>query len=280
MTNIYKNITESYVPFVMGILNVTPDSFSDGGEYLNKDIAVNHAVKMIEEGADIIDIGGESTRPGSAPVNIDKELERVIPVIEGLSEKYPKICISVDTRKSKVAEEAIKSGASIINDVSAGSYDERIVEVAAKYNSPYVLMHMKGSPENMQLRPHYVDVIAEIYEYFEERIDFAKNYGVEKIIIDPGIGFGKRIEDNYEIISRLEKFTQLNYPILIGVSKKSFLGKSLTLDIDNRENATTIAETIAVEKGAKIIRTHNVKNAVQLKKFMSNLIKSELPSHV
>lgn len=264
----------------MGILNVTPDSFSDGGEYLNKDKAVNHAAKMIEEGADIIDIGGESTRPGSAPVSTEEELERVIPVIEEISEKYQNICISVDTRKSKVAEEAIKSGAAIINDISGGSYDLKIFEIAEKYDLPYVLMHIKGSPDKMQIRPHYVDVVPEIYAYFEERIDLAKKYGVEKIIIDPGIGFGKRIEDNYEIINRLEKFTQLNYPILIGVSKKSFLGKSLTLDIDDRENATTIAETISLEKGAKIIRTHNVRNAVQIKNFMSHLKKREIPSNV
>ena len=260
---------------IMGILNVTPDSFSDGGKYLSVLNAVTHAERLIKDGADIIDVGGESTRPGSKSVSIDEECSRVIPVIESIAKKYPDVKISIDTTKSIVSTEAINAGASIINDISGGTFDEKNMENAAIFDIPFVIMHIKGTPENMQKNPSYNNVVDEISEYFQTRILAAKKYGVNKIILDPGIGFGKRIQDNYDIISNLDRFSNFKYPILVGVSKKSFLGNSLGLEIDERENSTIIAETISAMNGASIIRTHNVKNAVELKKI-SSLINFEV----
>ena len=257
----------------MGILNVTPDSFSDGGKYFNKDNAFNHALKLLNDGADIIDIGGESTRPGSESINLDEELSRVIPLITKLHSDNPSIIISIDTTKSEVAEEAIKNGASIINDISGGNFDERIFKVAANYDVPIVIMHIKGNPKNMQRSPSYDNVIEEISYYFKDRIELALGYHTNKIILDPGIGFGKRIEDNYKIINQLSRFKKFEYPLMIGVSKKSFLGDSLNLEVDKRNNASIIAESFSVLKGANIIRTHNVKNTVELKKMISFLNK-------
>lgn len=254
----------------MGILNITPDSFSDGGKYFSIDDAIDQGLKLIENGAEIIDIGGESTRPGSESVSIEEELRRVIPVIHAILKRAPEIKISVDTTKSKVAEEAIKSGAHIVNDVSAGNFDQNMMNVCAKFNVPYIIMHMKGTPKNMQDNPSYKDTIEEIKKFFENKIAEAEKNGINNLILDPGIGFGKRIEDNYKILANLESFKEFKLPILIGLSKKSFLGKSLNIDIENRENATIISETISVLSGANIIRTHNVKNAVELKKIMNH----------
>lgn len=257
----------------MGILNVTPDSFSDGGKYFKSDRAVKHALELFQYGADIVDIGGESSRPGAENVSLDEELSRVIPVINELHSVNPDLIISVDTTKSSVAEEAIKNGASLINDISGGGFDKRIFKIAANYDVPIVIMHIKGKPINMQISPSYDNVIEEIYSYFEDRIQLALKYNAKKIILDPGIGFGKRVEDNYKIINQLKRFKKIDYPIMVGVSRKSFLGKSLNLEIIDRNNPTIIAETISVLKGANIIRTHNVQNAVQLKKMISYLNK-------
>lgn len=257
----------------MGILNVTPDSFSDGGKYFKSDSAVKHALELFQYGADIVDIGGESSRPGAENVSLDEELSRVIPVINELHSVNPDLIISVDTTKSSVAEEAIKNGASLINDISGGGFDKRIFKIAANYDVPIVIMHIKGKPINMQISPSYDNVIEEIYSYFEDRIQLALKYNAKKIILDPGIGFGKRVEDNYKIINQLKRFKKIDYPIMVGVSRKSFLGKSLNLEIIDRNNPTIIAETISVLKGANIIRTHNVQNAVQLKKMISYLNK-------
>ena len=255
----------------MGILNVTPDSFSDGGKYLNSELAFNHIEKMIKEGAEIIDIGGESTRPGADEVKEEEELLRVIPIIKEIKKKYNKIFISIDTTKSKVAEEAIKFGANLINDVSGGVFDSKIINIAAESKTPLVVMHIKGNPKNMQVNPLYYDVTSEIIAYLEDRIKIVLKNGVDEIIIDPGIGFGKTVEDNFRLLKNLDKFKTLGKPILIGVSKKSFLGKSLDLEIEHRENATIITETIAALKGANIIRTHNVKNAVELKTIYQHI---------
>jgi len=270
--SVYKNIVDSSIPIIMGIVNVTPDSFSDGGKYNSTTSAINHAVKLIIDGADIIDIGGQSTKPGSKSVNINEELERVIPVINGILKEFPKTIISVDTSKSNVAEHAVKAGARLINDISGGTFDPLILNVASKYDLPFVIMHIKGIPQNMQDDPIYEDVIAELSKYFEERIKIARKNNVNKLILDPGVGFGKRVEDNFTILNNLNQFSVWNFPILVGVSKKSFIGKSLNLDIDHRENATSVAETIAIMNGAKLIRTHNVKNAVEIKKMYSSLI--------
>ncbi len=265
-----KNISLS-LPLIMGILNVTPDSFSDGGKYSDHSSAVDHALSLAQQGADIIDIGGESTRPGSNPVSEDEELRRVIPVIEEIHSQNPDLLISIDTTKSKVAKEAINSGATIINDISALSFDPKMAETAAELKCPVILMHIKGEPKNMQHDPYYDDVILEIYDYLRERIDFAEKIGITNIIIDPGIGFGKRLQDNYEIINRLEEFKGLSKPLLIGLSRKSFLGKSLELNTDERSEATLVAEFTALKKGADIIRTHEVNHLKSAIEFLSYL---------
>lgn len=252
---------------VMGILNVTPDSFSDGGLYLEWDKAIERAIQMEEEGADIIDIGGESTRPGAAPVSLDEELERVIPVIEGLRGRL-KTPISIDTYKGRVAEEAIRVGASIINDISGLMFDPEMAGLSAKYDIPLIIMHIKGTPRDMQVNPVYEDIIGEIIDFLEERISIAIKVGVreDRIIIDPGIGFGKTFEHNIEIISRLGEFSSLGRPILFGPSRKSFIGNILNLPPAERLEGTAAAVAIGIMKGANIVRVHDVLTMVKVAK--------------
>ncbi len=273
MFDYFDNVIKSTSPLIMGIVNVTPDSFSDGGKYLNIDAAVNHAINLIENGADIIDIGGESTRPGAESVTIEEEIQRVIPVIEKLLSLSPKAVISIDTTKSEVAEKALESGALIVNDISGGTFDKNIFSVTKKYDAILVLMHIKGKPETMQDAPYYDNVVLEVKDFLLKQIKIANDYGIQKIIIDPGIGFGKKVFENYELLKNLKEFYNLKYPVLIGVSRKSLIGKALNLDIHDRENATTIMEMFAIQNGAKIIRTHNVKNTreiIQLLSFINN----------
>ncbi len=274
MLDVYDKMKASNHPLVMGILNATPDSFSDGGKYLSLVNALKHAEYLIECGADIIDIGGESTRPGSEKVSDNEELKRVIPIIVELKKRFSESVISIDSTKSVVVKEAITAGAEIINDISGGTFDSKMLDIVAESNLPFVIMHIQGIPKNMQDSPFYMNVTLEVTEYLANRIKEIKSKGITKIIIDPGIGFGKRVEDNYSLLNNLKSLKNLNYPILIGVSKKSFLGNSLNLELDCRENSTTIAETIAAINGANIIRTHNVKNAVELKNIIINLNKS------
>lgn len=245
--------------YVMGILNVTPDSFSDGGRYFDAENAVNRGIEMMEEGADIIDIGGESTRPGSSPVPADEEIRRVVPVIEKIIRINKKALISVDTNKSMVAEAALQAGAAIINDISGLTFDPAMAEVIKKYNAGAVLMHIQGTPQNMQVNPAYEYLIDEIYDFLHSAAEKARKNGIKNIIVDPGIGFGKTVENNFEILKRLDDFKTLGYPVLVGVSRKSFLGKSLNLSVTERDNATAITEALALKNGARIIRTHNVK---------------------
>lgn len=258
-------------PYVMGILNVTDNSFSDGGLYLKTEDAVKHAIEMINDGADIIDVGGESSRPGSEGITAEAETERVIPVIENVLKEKPDAIISIDTTKSSVAEKALKSGAKIVNDISGFNFDPAIVEVVKKHEAAYVLMHIKGTPKDMQTNPHYNDVVSEIYDYLFEKITILKTIGITKIFVDPGIGFGKRTEDNFELLKRLADFKSLGCPILIGVSRKSFIGNTLNLDVDKRDMPTTVVESVAIKNGARIIRTHNVKNGVQVCKLLNEL---------
>ena len=259
--NAFNNwLVKSEKPYlIMGILNVTPDSFSDGGQFLKVENAFTHSVKMIEEGADIIDIGGESTKPFADPVSTDEELSRVIPVIEKIRSEYD-ILISIDTTKSKVAEEAITSGANIINDVSAMEIDENMLQVAKNYNSPIVMMHMKGIPKNMQNNPTYDHLITEIKDYLSSRVKCAINAGIDKknIIIDPGIGFGKSVEHNFEIINNLDSFVDLGFPVLLGASRKSFIGLTLNVEEKDRLEGSIAANVIGLQKGAKIFRVHDV----------------------
>jgi len=244
---------------IMGILNVTPDSFSDGGDYYEKNLAVEHALKMVNQGADIIDIGGESTRPFSEPVSFDEEISRVIPVIKGIRENSD-VCISIDTTKSKVALAALESGASFINDISAMETDPAMVNVALKFDCPLVLMHMKGKPKNMQDNPLYNSLIKDIKNYLFERVDFAISKGIDrkKIIIDPGIGFGKTVENNFELINNLEQFVEMKLPVLLGASRKSFIGVTLDLPEKERMEGSIAANIIGLQKGAKIFRVHDV----------------------
>ena len=246
---------------IMGVINVTPDSFSDGGFFFDPNRAIAHALKLVDEGADIIDIGGETTRPGSKPITAETEISRVIPVIERLAPKID-VPISIDTYKSLVAERAIEAGAEIINDISALNFDPKMAEIASRHDVPVVLMHIKGTPENMQQNPCYVSVISEIIEYLKDSIEMAEKAGIDphKIIIDPGIGFGKSLDDghNLKIINRLSEFKSLGKPILVGPSRKAFIGKILNADVTQREEGTAAAVSAAVLNGANIVRVHNV----------------------
>ncbi|MFN3534166.1 MAG: dihydropteroate synthase [Desulfatiglandales bacterium] len=247
---------------VMGVLNVTPDSFSDGGLYLRAERAIERGIQMAEEGADIIDVGGESTRPFSKRISPLEETERVIPVIEGLA-KEVHIPISIDTYKSSVAREALKAGASIINDISAMRLDPEMADVALKEDVPVVLMHMKGMPEDMQIHPQYEDVISEIKGFLKERVEELLKRGIkrERIIIDPGIGFGKGFEHNLRILRDISSFFELGLPILLGTSNKSFIGKILQNEPHEREAGTLATVAYAAIKGIDIVRVHWVKKA-------------------
>ena len=245
-------------PYIMGIINVTPDSFSDHGLYATTEKAIEHAERLIQEGADILDIGGESTRPGSLEVRVEEELRRVIPVVEILSLKN--VPISVDTSKPEVMQAAINAGASIINDVNALQAPGAI-EIVAKSNAMVCLMHMKGKPRSMQENPHYVDVVSEVKNFLQQRIDTANSSGIpcDRLIIDPGFGFGKTFEHNLELFRNIDQFTKMNIPVLVGLSRKSMLGKITGNDVDNRVHASVAAALLAVTKGAKILRVHDVK---------------------
>ena len=244
---------------IMGILNVTPDSFSDGGKYFEKNSAINYALEMIDNGADIIDIGGESTRPFSDPVSLEEEISRVIPVIEGIR-KESDICISIDTTKSQVATAALNSGACIINDVSAMEVDPLMIGIAIKFDCPLIIMHMKGTPKNMQDNPQYESLISDIKKYLLDRAEFIISKGInpKKIVIDPGIGFGKTVENNFEIINNLNHFTTMDFPVMLGASRKSFIGISLNLPEEDRLEGSLAANVIGLHNGAKIFRVHDV----------------------
>jgi len=263
-----KSLKFGKKPLVMGILNVTPDSFSDGGEFLSVEDAVEYAIQMEKDGADIIDIGGESTRPGAKSISVKEEINRVAPVVENLIDKIS-IPISIDTYKSEIAKKTLDIGASMINDITALRGDEKLASIVAEYEVPICLMHMKGTPQNMQVNPEYDDVVQEIKDFLKERAQYAISKGIKNsnIIVDPGLGFGKRtgkgIEDNLEILNRLSEFRDLGHPIVIGPSRKTFIGhffgdKDL-LPISKRLEGSLAAAIIAIVNGADIIRVHDVK---------------------
>ncbi len=262
-----------HYPVIMGICNVTPDSFSDGGQYLEKSAAVSHAMTLFEQGAEIVDIGGESTRPGSAPVTAEEELRRIKPVLDGLRELTGKP-LSVDTMKARVAKEALDAGASLINDVSGGRHDPRILEVVAESGCPFVLMHMQGEPKTMQQNPRYNNLMDELHRFFDESITRAVCAGVkeEQIIIDPGIGFGKRREDNYEILQHLRELRAFNRPVMVGISRKSFLQNDLSKIPQERLEETIAAGTIAMMDGADILRVHDVIPAIKARIVFQRLM--------
>ncbi|NQT22184.1 MAG: dihydropteroate synthase [Candidatus Omnitrophica bacterium] len=250
---------------VMGILNRTPDSFYDGGKYKTKSCAVDAAYRMVHEGADIIDIGGQSTRPGSNPVITEEELERIIPIIEEIAGKID-VPISVDTSNHAVAEESLKRGAVLINDITGLKGDEKMAGVVSKYGAGVVLMHIKGTPKDMQNDPAYDNLIEEIISYLRDSVQIGINAGIphEKMIIDPGIGFGKAEEHNLSIINRLSEFKQLGKPILIGVSRKSFIGSTLKLAVDERVFGTAACVALSIANGANIVRVHDVKQMKEI----------------
>lgn len=250
----------------MGVVNVTPDSFSDGGQFATAQHAVGHALRLVSEGADILDIGGESTRPGSMGIDADEELARVIPVIAGIREVNPLIPISIDTTKSVVAEAALEAGATIVNDVSAGTADNQMLSVVAKAGVPYVIMHMLGQPRTMQDDPRYDDVVQDIANYLAKRTTAAREQGIDQIFVDPGIGFGKTVEQNLAILRSLERFAEIADGLLVGISRKRFLGSVTGItDPAERDVVTAIAHALLIDKPIDIVRVHNVALCAQVR---------------
>ena len=250
-------------PIVMGILNVTEDSFFDGGLYLNEEQIIARCKKMLEEGASIIDIGAQSSRPGATLIQADDELLKILPIIKLLKTEIPEIIISIDTFWAKTANECIKAGAHIINDISAGEMDENMFDTIAKLQVPYIIMHIKGTPQNMQNNPTYNNVVAEVISYFDEKITLLKAKGVEQIIIDPGFGFGKTLAHNYQLLNALDQFNQFELPVLIGTSRKSMIYKLINTSPQEALNGTSVTNTMALQKGASILRVHDVKEAME-----------------
>ena len=259
--NIKGNLLDLNKPKIMGILNVTPDSFFDGGLYNTEKKVDVQVMKMIEDGMDILDVGGYSSRPGAKEISINEEIDRVIPVVKFLRKTYPELILSVDTFRSKVARNCLDLGIDIINDISAGCIDKNILDVVAEYNCPYIMMHMKGTPQTMQINPEYENLIKELLIYFAKRIYLAREKGIIDIIVDPGFGFGKTLDHNYTIMKKIENFKLLDLPILVGISRKSFITKQLDIDKKDSLNGTTALNMYFLEKNVNILRVHDVKEA-------------------
>jgi len=248
-------------PKIFGILNITPDSFFDGGKYNTTKKILKQCEKMIVEGADFIDVGAQSSRPGSNELSLDEEKNRLLPNLENLIKEFPDTHFSIDTYRSKIAEESIDIGASIINDISSGNLDSSMMEVVGKKKVPYVMMHMKGIPLTMQVNTVYKNVVNEIIEFFSKKIKQAYSFGINDIIIDPGFGFGKEITDNYKILNHLELFNIFNLPVMVGISRKSMIYKKLGVNSEQSLNGTSILNTVSLTKKVKILRVHDVKEA-------------------
>lgn len=260
-------------PKVMGILNITPDSFFDGGKYNAPTQILLQVEKMLSEGATFIDVGAYSSRPGAKHISEEEELNRILPVIQLLTKEFSDIIISADTFRSKIAEQCVDSGASLVNDISAGSLDNNMFKTIAKLQVPYIIMHMQGAPQNMQTNPNYKDIVPEVLFYFSKKIVELRNLGVNDIISDVGFGFGKTLEHNYQLLKNLALFKNLEVPILTGVSRKSMLFKPLNITPKEALNATTSANTIALLNGANILRVHDVKQAIETIKIVELLNK-------
>jgi dihydropteroate synthase len=251
-------------PVIMGILNLTPDSFYDGGKFNSIENALQHAEKMVSEGAKIIDIGAVSTRPGAKQISVDEEWKRMKAIIPLLKTNFPGTVLSVDTYRSVIAEKVVEAGAHIINDISGGTMDDKMFDTVGRLNVPYVLMHIKGTPETMQKNPEYENVVEEIKQFFEARIYMLQEKGVKQIILDPGFGFGKTLEHNYQLLNSLEVFTAMNFPVLAGLSRKSMITKLYGGEKKDALTGTIEVNKIALQKGVKILRVHDVKEAGQL----------------
>jgi dihydropteroate synthase len=261
--NCKGNLIDLTTPKVMGILNVTPNSFYDGGIYKSSSEMLTKVGKMLSEGATFIDVGAYSSKPSAEYVSEEEELQRIIPVINLILEYYPEALLSVDTFRSEVAKVCIENGAAMINDISAGNLDYKMLETIAKYNVPYIMMHMRGTPETMQKMTSYEDIVKEILFYFSEKVANARSFGINDLIVDPGFGFAKTLEQNYEVLQKMELFEILELPLLAGFSRKSMIYKTLQSSAGDALNGTTVLNTVALIKGAKILRVHDVKEAME-----------------
>lgn len=261
-------------PKIMGILNITPDSFFDGGKYNNPSTIINHIEKMLSEGATFVDVGAYSSRPGAKHISEEEELERITPIIKLLIEEFPNLFISVDTFRSEIAKQCIQLGACMINDISAGNMDNNMFATVANLQVPYIMMHMQGTPQTMQTKPTYNNIVQELLFYFSKKIDELRSLGVNDVIADVGFGFGKTLEQNYELLKHLELFKNLDIPTLVGLSRKSMLFKPLEINQNKALNATTSANTIALLNGANMLRVHDVKEAVEAVKIIELLNKN------
>lgn len=258
-------------PKIMGVLNLTPDSFYDGGSYNNKDRALAQTEKMLLEGATFIDIGGASSKPGSVEISTDEELARVLPVIEEIHKTFPETIISIDTYRSDVAKLAVAAGAAMVNDISGGNLDAKMLKTVGALGVPYVAMHMQGTPQNMQDKPSYDNILTDIRSFFAAKIDAAHKAGVHDIIIDPGFGFGKTLKHNYSLLKNLSSIKMNGIPMLIGVSRKSMIYKLLQTEVTDALNGTTVLNTVALQQGAQILRVHDVKEAHQAVQLIEKL---------
>jgi dihydropteroate synthase len=255
----------------MGIINMTPDSFYDGGKYKDDYSILQQVEKMISDGASFIDVGAYSTRPGALEVDEHTELKRIVPIISIISKEFPEVILSIDTFRSKVAKECIRNGGAIINDISAGLQDEEMLTTVAQLNVPYIMMHMRGTPKNMQQQTNYDDVLKEVLMFFSERLSIAKFLGIKDIIIDPGFGFAKNLNQNYELLRQLEMMSFIEHPLLVGISRKSMIYNTLNTTADLALNGTTALHMVCLQKGAKILRVHDVKEAMECVKLHDQL---------
>lgn len=258
-------------PKVMGILNCTPNSFFDGGKYKNETDILNQVEKMLTDEATFIDVGAYSSKPNAALVSETEEVNRILPIIKAIVKEFPEALLSIDTFRSKVAQICIENGAAMINDISAGNFDDKMLQTIAEYKVPYVMMHLRGTPQTMQSMTNYENVIKEILFYFSEKIAQARSYGIADLIIDPGFGFAKTLDQNYEILQKLELFETVELPLLVGFSRKSMIYKTLNSTAEQALNGTSVLNTIALTKGAKILRVHDVKEAVECVRLFAKI---------
>jgi dihydropteroate synthase len=258
-------------PKVMGILNVTPNSFYDGNRYNSEKLLLDQVEKMISEGATFVDLGAYSSKPNAELVSEEEEIARLIPALKSVLKHFPNTILSIDTYRSNVAKICLDSGAAIINDISAGTLDENMFGVVAHFRAPYIMMHLRGTPQTMTTLTQYDDIVKEILYYFSEKIAKARSFGINDLIIDPGFGFAKNLDQNYEVLQKLELFQNLDYPILVGISRKSMVYKVLETSADAALNGTTVLNTIALSKGANILRVHDVKEAVESVKLSEKM---------
>lgn len=255
----------------MGILNVTPNSFYDGGKHKEINSIIHQVDKMLSEGADFIDIGAYSSKPSAEFVSEEEEIKRLVPIVKSLVETFPNIILSVDTFRAEVAKASVEHGVAIVNDIAAGLLDDKMLETVAELKVPYIMMHMRGNPQTMQSLTQYDDIVKEMIFYFSERIQKARSFGISDIVIDPGFGFAKTLEQNYEVLHKMELFEMLELPLLAGISRKSMIYKVLENSPQEALNGTSVLNTIALQKGAKILRVHDVKEAVECIKLVSKL---------